>query len=64
MALGIGSNNATPETAALARSIRAMADDLYGLIDTLPPSQGRDIAKIKLQECVMWAVRAAHTESP
>jgi hypothetical protein len=39
-------------------SIKQLAEDLHDLIDMLPPSRARDIAQVKLEESVMWAVKA------
>jgi hypothetical protein len=39
-------------------SIKQLAEDLHDLIDMLPPSRARDIAQVKLEECVMWSVKA------
>ena len=39
-------------------AIKQLAEDLHDVIDMLPPSRARDIAQIKLEESVMWAVKA------
>ena len=39
-------------------SIKQLAEDLHDLIDMLPPSRARDIAQVKLEESVMWSVKA------
>lgn len=39
-------------------SMKQLAEDLHDLIDMLPPSRARDIAQVKLEESVMWAVKA------
>ena len=35
-----------------------LAEDLYESIDMAPPSHAREHAVVKLQECVMWAIKA------
>lgn len=39
-------------------TIKQLAEDLHDVIDMLPPSRARDTAQIKLEECVMWSVKA------
>ena len=39
-------------------SIKQLAEDLHDLIDMLQPSRDRDIAQVKLEESVMWSVKA------
>jgi hypothetical protein len=39
------------------------AAELYDLIDTLvPPGREQSLAKTKLQECVMWSLKAISEE--
>jgi len=38
--------------------IKGIAEELHDRIDMLSPSRERDIAKIKLEECVMWTIKA------
>lgn len=37
--------------------IKTLADDLYKEINTLPSREGA-LSRTKLEECVMWAVKA------
>ncbi len=39
-------------------TLKQIAEDLHDIIDMLPPSRSRDLAKIKLEECVMWSVKS------
>ena len=39
-------------------AIKQLAQDLSDLIDMLPASHSRDNAQTKLEECVMWSVKA------
>lgn len=39
-------------------TIKQLAQDLSDLIDMLPASHARDHAQTKLEECVMWTVKA------
>lgn len=39
-------------------AIKQLAQDLSDLIDMLPASHSRDNAQMKLEECVMWSVKA------
>jgi hypothetical protein len=39
-------------------AIKQLAEDLHDVIDMLPPSRARDLAQVKLEECVMWSVKA------
>ena len=48
----------TTEERELADRIKELAEDLHGIVDILPTSRERDIAKERLEECVMWAVKA------
>jgi hypothetical protein len=50
--------NLTEEERDLVNNIKQIAEDLNDAIDMAPPSHERDVALIKLQECVMWAVRS------
>ncbi len=38
--------------------LKQLAEDLHDLIDMLPASRARDIAQIRLEECVMWSAKA------
>ena len=38
-------------------NIKDKAFELYKLIDTIPPSREVSLAKTKLEESVMWAVK-------
>jgi hypothetical protein len=38
-------------------AIKELAQDLHDVIDMLPVSRARDIAQVKLKECVMWSVQ-------
>ena len=38
--------------------LKQLAEDLHDLIDMLPASPARNIAQIRLEECVMWSVKA------
>jgi hypothetical protein len=46
------------EERTLANHIKEMAEDLHDVIDMLPSSRARDIAKVRLEECVMWTMKA------
>jgi hypothetical protein len=46
------------EERTLVNHIKEMAQDLHDVIDMLPSSRARDIAKDRLQECVMWTMKA------
>jgi hypothetical protein len=48
----------TDEERNLANQIKVVAQDLYDLIDMAPPSRDRDAAKMRLEESVMWAMKA------
>ena len=41
-----------------ANAIKDVAEDLYNLIDMVQSSREREVAKVKLEESVMWAMRA------
>ena len=41
-----------------ANEIKQLAEDLHDVIDMLPASRARDLAQVKLEECVMWSVKA------
>lgn len=43
--------------AGLHDAIKVTATDLYILIDNVPPSREVAIAKTKLEEAVMWAIK-------
>jgi hypothetical protein len=38
--------------------IKQIAQDLHDVIDMLPASRPREIAQMKLEECVMWSIKA------
>ncbi len=42
----------------LVNDIRAAAEELYERIDMIHPGRERDLAKTRLEECFMWAVKA------
>ncbi len=46
------------EERTLVNHIKEMAQDLHDVIDMLPNSRARDIAKVRLEECVMWTMKA------
>jgi hypothetical protein len=46
------------EERQLVNHIKQLAEDLHDVIDMMPASRPRDIARIKLEECVMWSVKA------
>ncbi len=48
----------TAEERHQVNAIKQLAEDLHDVIDMLPPSRARDIAQIKLEETVMWSVKA------
>ena len=48
----------TVEEREQVNSIKQLAEDLHDVIDMLPPSHAREIALIKLEECVMWSVKS------
>lgn len=48
----------TAEEHLQLNNIKQLAEDLHNLIDMLRASRSRDIAQVKLQECVMWAEKA------
>ena len=48
----------TAEERQQANEIKQLAEDLHDVIDMLPASRARDLAQVKLEECVMWAVKA------
>ena len=45
----------TAEERQQVNEIKDLAQDLHDLIDMLPASTARDVAQVKLQECVMWS---------
>ncbi len=51
----------TAQEKELVDRIHKIAEDLYESIDMAPPSVSREHAVRKLQECVMWAVKAVGT---
>ena len=48
----------TVEERQQINDLTQLAEDLHDLIDMLPASRARDIAQIRLEECVMWSVKA------
>ena len=48
----------TTEERQQANDVKQLAEDLHDLIDMLPASRARDLAQIKLEESVMWALKA------
>jgi hypothetical protein len=48
----------TDEEQQLAESIKQKADDLYAMIDLIPGSREQESAKFRLEESVMWAMKA------
>jgi hypothetical protein len=46
------------EERTLVNHIKEMAEDLHDVIDMLPKSRSRDLAKVRLEECVMWTMKA------
>ena len=46
------------EDKELIDRVMRIAEELYESIDMAPPSNARDQAVLKLQECVMWSVKA------
>jgi broad specificity phosphatase PhoE len=48
----------TAEERQQVNELKQLAEDLHDLIDMLPASRARDIAQIRLEECVMWSVKA------
>jgi hypothetical protein len=48
----------TDEERDLSNQIKAVAQDLHDLLDMVPPSRDREAAMMRLQECVMWALKA------
>jgi hypothetical protein len=48
----------TAEERTQVNELKQLAQDLHDLIDMLPGSRARDIAQTKLEECVMWSVKA------
>jgi hypothetical protein len=48
----------TVEERQQINDLKQLAEDLHDLIDMLPASRARDIAQIRLEECVMWSVKA------
>lgn len=48
----------TDEERQLAESIKQEADDLYAMIDLISESREQETAKFRLEESVMWAMKA------
>jgi hypothetical protein len=42
----------------LAESIKQKADDLFAMIDLIPASREQGASKMRLEERVMWAMKA------
>lgn len=49
----------SPETARQIEIVKTNAGVLLSFIECLPPSRERSLAVTKLEECVMWATKAA-----
>lgn len=48
----------TEDEQLLAESIKHKADDLLGMIELIHPSSEQRAAKMRLEEAVMWAIKA------
>ena len=48
----------SPEESELADRVAQLAEEMHDSIDMAPPSHAREHALVKLQECVMWALKA------
>ena len=48
----------TVDEQQLAESIKQKADDLYAMMDLIHPSNEQRSAKMRLEESVMWAIKA------
>ena len=48
----------SPAEQEFVNDLRSIAEELNDRIDMIAPSRERDIAKVKLEECVMWAIKA------
>jgi hypothetical protein len=48
----------TDDEQHLAESIKQKADDLYAMMDLIHPSSEQRSAKMRLEESVMWAIKA------
>jgi hypothetical protein len=47
-----------PQELELLERIRELAEELHDSIDMAPVSPSREHAQLKLEECVMWAIKA------
>jgi hypothetical protein len=48
----------TPVEKELVDRIKTLAEEMHDSIDMAPVSPARANAQVKLQECVMWAVKS------
>jgi hypothetical protein len=48
----------TEEERNLIGQIKLTGDDFHDLLDSLPQSRETSLAKTRLEECVMWAVKS------
>ena len=48
----------SPEETELADRVAQLAQEMHDSIDMAPPSHAREHALDRLQECVMWAIKA------
>jgi hypothetical protein len=46
------------EERQMVNHVKQLAEDLHDVVDMLPASRARDMARVKLEECVMWTVKA------
>jgi hypothetical protein len=46
------------EEKELVDRIKLLAEEMHDSIDMAPVSPARENAQVKLQECVMWAIKA------
>ena len=46
------------EEQQLAESIKQKADDLFAMIDLIPASREQEAAEMRLEESVVWAMKA------
>jgi hypothetical protein len=46
------------EELQLSHEIKDLAGDLHDLIDMIPSSREREAAIFRLEECIMWAMKA------
>jgi hypothetical protein len=48
----------SPEEKELVDRVKQLAEEMHESIDMAPVSPARENAQVKLQECVMWAIKA------